>query len=325
MNGKITLTPDSPSLDARDLDQLIALWLEDLAGAVAAETHAGYSWKIQHFRDWWTLEGPKAGWILQQRDVERFARDLEEKPSARNGAKVLSYHTRNDVHRRLRQMFRWAYQNGYTAGIDYSHWVPAAVGSPPDRKAIGVKELARLIRAAERSYTPTRDKAIMAVLIGTGMRRSECAGLRAENIQFAADGSGVAEIMGKRTKANKLGKRQVAFDAHAGAYLKEWLDTANIRFGPIWRGPGGRPLTPQGLYKVVKKIIAAAGLEGALDGCHDLRRAFATYLARQVESATDADVLRRQMGHTSYSMTAHYSLLDAEDLRQRLRSPMSAL
>ena len=63
-----------------------------------------------------------------------------------------------------------------------------------------------------------------------------------------------------------------------------------------------------------------------MKGLHDLRRAFATLLARTArDNLIDGDLIRRQMGHTTYRMTSQYSLLDVEDIRGSLRSPMSMM
>ena len=57
--------------------------------------------------------------------------------------------------------------------------------------------------------------------------------------------------------------------------------------------------------------------------CHDLRRAFTTYYARNRRGSDSADRLRRQLGHASYNQTADYALLDVDDIRKDLISPVS--
>jgi integrase/recombinase XerC len=312
------LTPGRPSLYARDLGRLITLYLEDLDGAVQPATVDGYGYKLAYVLGWWAAYGPAHDWQLTQRSLEEFERWLRTQRTRRGGS--LSYHSRNDILRRLRQLFRWAAHNEYVER-DYGRWVPEAWGAPPLRKAADVSELRRLFDAAARQPMAARETAILAVLIGTGMRRSECASLRIEQIRLYADGSGTATVCGKRTRANASGERTVAFDAACGVYVRRLLDLEGRGSGPLFVGRQG-PLTAQGIYKVVKRCIRQAGLDASLIACHDLRRAFATLIARQAQNEGDSDRLRRQLGHASYRMTAHYTLLDADDIRASLVSPL---
>lgn len=317
--ASINLTPPEPALDARHLDDLIVLWLE--TGVSAADTASGYAYKVRYFRDWWSAVGPARDWTLRRRDLEAFAAYLETVTS-RTG-QPLSYHTRNDVLRRLRQMFRWALARGYTEGRDYTPWVPRADGEPPPRQAASMEDLAALFDAAGESPNPARDRTILAVLIGTGIRRGECASIQVEDIRIYADKSGVMTVTGKRTRANRTGRRSVAFDAETGAYLTAYLDLTKLEKGPLFRGASGKALTTQSIYRTVKRCAEAAGLGDQIQGCHDLRRAFATHFARMFKGEGYGDLLRRQMGHKTYRMTSQYSLLDADDIRDSLKSPLS--
>ena len=261
--------------------------------------------------------------VEPRKDLEEFERTLRAVPS-RYGT-PLTYNSRNDVLRRLSAMFRWAHREGYTDTADYSAWVPDADGSPPLRQAVDLDALRALFAAAGRSAYPARDRAILAVFIGTGVRRGECASLAVADLQFYADGSGVARVHGKRTRANRTGERHVAFDAVTGNQLWTYIQASGLTAGPLWIGPKG-PLTEQGVYKVVKRCIREAGLDVRMSGPHDLRRTFATLLARSArDQMIDGDLIRRQMGHTTYRMTSQYSLLDVEDIRGSLHSPMSMM
>lgn len=320
--GRINLAPDEPALDARQLDALIGLWLDDCRSRLAAETVEGYGYKIAYFREWWARAGPERDWRLRRRNLAEFERELQTTPS-RHG-EPLSFNSRRDVLRRLTGVFKWAFREGYTE-TDYSAWVPEADGEPPIRQAAALPQLRKLFDAAADSSYAVRDRAILAVLIGTGMRRGECASLRVEDLRLYADGSGVATVRGKRTKGNRTGERLVAFDAATGRYLTAYLDVSGLARGPLWPGPKG-PLTPQGVYRVVKRCVRLAGLEGVIAGPHDLRRTFATTLARYAkDSQLDGDRLRRQMGHATYRMTSQYSLLDVDDIRDSLRSPLAMM
>lgn len=318
-NGKINLHIEEPYLEAEQLSELIRLWILDVDRRCTSLTTDGYACKVVYFVRWWQEVGPSREFRLREVDLQAFERWLRSQKGRHN--KPLMYHTRKDILRRLREALRWGWRKGYVNN-DYSAWVPAADGEPPARKAASIEQLAQLFRAASETHFPQRDRAILAVLIGTGIRRGECVSLRVENIEFLADGSGYALITGKRTRANKSGIRRIAFDAATGSYLQTYIDFLGLSSGPLWLGAQG-PLKVVGIYKVVKQCLAKAGLSSQFQGCHDLRRTFATLLARQAQSDVDSDRLRRQMGHTTYRMTSEYTLLDVEDVRESLHSPMS--
>ena len=326
MNYQIKLTQPDPALDGRHLEELIDLWLEDVAQSTAATTAAGYRQKTDRFVQWWRETGPAVDWQITRRRLAEFGRHLATAPQKRTG-RPASYNQQNDVIRRLRQMFRWAYERGYTA-IDHGPWLPSPQGEPPKRQAAKLADLRRLLDAAGQSSHPERDRALLAVLIGTGARRAEAASIQIESIQIAADGSGTAEITGKRTKANKDGKRQIAFDRSTGRYIAELLDHDRRSAGPLFSQDDGRAMGNQAVHRAVKRAIERAGLEDRIVGCHDLRRAFATHLARQAaggDSTLSADLIRRQMGHTFYAMTGRYTLIDVEDIRESMISPLAMM
>jgi integrase len=316
--ASINLDPPEPTLYAKALDALIELWLDAALNSASPETVKGYRYKIAYFRRWWAEVGPAVQWQLTKRlliEFELWLRTVE-------GDRVtkLSYHSRNDVMRRVAAMFTWAAQNEYTAR-DYGDWLPVVTGSPPKRRAARLDELERLFEVA-RTY---RDRCILALLIGTGIRRSECASLQVEMVRLYADGSGVATVIGKRTRANKTGEREVAIDIATGYHVRLHLDFCRYPDGPLFRSHYGtrigKALRPQGIYNVVKRCLRRAGLHHIV-GPHDLRRAFATHMARLHRDETHADLLRRQMGHSSYKMTATYTLLEIEDIRDDFVSPL---
>ena len=101
-----------------------------------------------------------------------------------------------------------------------------------------------------------RDRALLAVLIGTGVRRAECASINVEDVQLDADLSGVIRVRAKRVKGREIHERLVAFDRYAGKHIAFWLDVYNVTRGPLF--PSQRHdqerLTAQGVYKIVKGL-----------------------------------------------------------------------
>lgn len=331
--GTIRLNRSEPTLDARDLDLLIRQWLDDRQENTLPVTAAGYADKIGYFRRWWADVGPPQNWILRRRDLLRFREYLEAYPSG-----PLAYHTQKDILRRLRQMFKWADDEEITPDRNYAAWVPAPRGSAPLRVAATVESLQRLVDAVKaQAFNPDcdgvveRDLAIIAMLLGTGVRRTECAALDIEDIQIDASHAGVAIVRkAKRVKGREVQQRVVAFDQPTGAYLCDWLDVTKRTRGPLFvsfsdRSRGQR-LTPVGIWKIVSKHVAAAGIKDQiLRPCHDLRVAFATCWERNRKGQAYDNLLSRQLGHSNYRMTTHYVRVDADDLRQEIISPFAIM
>ena len=323
----INLAPPQATLDGRNLPDLIAAWLtaQRARSDLTRATVDGYADKLAWFTDWWQSVGPWCGWELSEPSLHDFAAWLERTPSATGHPPA--YNTRNDILRRLKQMFRWAFRRGYT-DRDFSPWVPAPNGSAPLRARVGLEELAALMAAAGRSACPVRDRALLALFIGTGVRRAEAVGLDVADLRMDADLSGAATVrLAKRVRGRDVRGRVVAFDGWTGNYLVKLLDTYPAATGPLFRVPeGDARIGPQAAYRIVRRAITRAGLTGKLQGPHDLRRHFATYAALGVQTdPLAARLLSRQLGHAQFSMTDRYVLHDAEDLRAIAHSPLAGV
>lgn len=317
---QIVLDPEEDYLDARNLFQLIDRWY--VALDVEPITLTGYKDKMIYFVGWWSDVGPKHDWRLTKSLLEAFERHLRSVNSGRY-KEPLSHNTRHAIIRAVRMMFRWAWTSNRTVK-NFGDWLPWPEGSAPTRKAVTAEQLAKLMATALSSRYPIRDQAILAFFIGTGCRLQEVAGLAVEDVQLLADGAGTALVTGKRTKANPSGERAVAFDAATGKYLLRYLDQMQLVDGPLWRNERNTQFIAPGIYQMVQRTVKRAGLSGRIRGCHDLRRAFATILGlMHQDSPAWADMIRRQLGHKHYAMTAHYTLMDVDDIRDRITSPLA--
>ena len=341
--GKINRNPDKPSFNLFDYQWLIDAWLKDRARHVSDNTVRGYSQKIHYFQAWWGDAGEKHDWLISESLFEEFEAWLRVTYRTWRKEK-LAYNTRYDAIRRVREMFKWAYEQEIIS-VNLSKWVYMAEGSPPVRKAATPEQLQLLIDAAQRTGWPERSLAILALLLGAGLRRKESiandddagdehavderdlSGLLIENIVFHAGNAGILTVVGKKTKANPTGLRQVAFDAQVGTCLIAYLDNLGDSSGPLLRNARfrDRPLGHKGVYNTVKEMVALAGLEGTIDACHQLRRNYSHYWMKSAEGVQSADFLRRNLGHKNFSQTTEYTMLDATDIMEHAHSPLSML
>jgi len=320
---RINLQPKEQQLEGTTLLVLIDQWLDDLRLRLPASTVDGYAVKLGYFVHWWNIHAESYGWTVTRGTLQQFNRWLTDTAVTKHG-EPLSYHTRNDVLRRLRQLLRWAKRTG-RIGADLSDWVPPVEGSAPLRVAPDLQAVERLVEVAQLSGP--RDMALLAVFLGTGIRRAEASGLDVTDVVMHADLSGTLMIRhAKRVRNRVVQARQVVFDSATGYYLAQWLDhlpPAGPLFPSTHPGREGERLTPEGVYKVVRRLVDDAGLSDLIQGPHDLRRLFATTFSRHRKGADYASLLSRQLGHSAYSMTAHYVLADTSDIKEALVTPLS--
>lgn len=151
------------------------------------------------------------------------------------------------------------------------------------------------------SLADVRDRAILAVLLGCGLRRSEAANLTWEHIQQRDGRWVILDLIGKRGRV-----RTVPMPSWCKKQLDEWaLCVAPARgrvFMPIDKAGNvvGDHVSAQSIYNVVEKRVEAAGLDIAP---HDLRRTFAK-LAHKGKSPIEQ--IQLSLGHASLKTTELY-------------------
>lgn len=307
------LDPPEPALNGRRLSAIITKWLETKRPKLTKETADNYEDATNHFLKWWQRNGETWQWAITRATFDAFATDLEKGP--------LSYNARKDAHRRLRSALKWAFTNGVTPGFNFGELIPPARGSAPLRVIGTLEQIEAMMVEATRRPNPARDTALLAFLFGTGVRRTECARIRIEDIQILADDSGTATISAKKINGRDVQARAIAFERDTGYFLRRWMDVRAVREGPLWPAARGDALTAQGIYKVFRTVAEKAGVRARFHGPHDARRAFRTYFDRMLPGEGYGALANRQLGWSPTSpMPMIYSLQDAEQVRLTLTS-----
>ena len=147
-----------------------------------------------------------------------------------------------------------------------------------------------------------RDRALLAVLIGCGLRRAEAAGLTFDHVQ-QRDGRWVlVDLIGKRDKI-----RSIPMPNWAKAAIDEWRRTSGVSDGLVFRAINkgdrvvGDGITPQAIYNIIVGYAGALEKKGVAP--HDLRRTFAK-LAHKGGAAIDQ--IQLSLGHESIQTTEEY-------------------
>jgi site-specific recombinase XerD len=143
-----------------------------------------------------------------------------------------------------------------------------------------------------------RDRAILAVLLGCALRRSELAGLTVEHIQ-QRDGRWVfADLVGKGGRV-----RTVAVPAWVKVTIDQWAEAAGIESGRLWRSinRGGRVWGDGLTEKVIWQVVEQYAADGVAP--HVLRRTSAK-LCRA--GGGELEQIQMLLGHASVQTTERY-------------------
>ncbi|MDZ4673879.1 MAG: site-specific tyrosine recombinase XerD [Gemmatimonadota bacterium] len=154
-----------------------------------------------------------------------------------------------------------------------------------------------------------RDRALLELGYGAGLRVSELCGLRLSDLIL---GDGLIRVMGKGGKERlvPVGRKVVGT---LGIYLnglRTELDRGQTA-GCVLLNARGRPLSRVGAWGIVKQCAAAARIERPVSP-HTLRHSFATHL---LEGGADLRAVQEMLGHADLSTTQIYTHVDRDYLR----------
>lgn len=195
-----------------------------------------------------------------------------------------------------------------------------------DKKILPVltqEEIARLYDACKQSprkYTEVRDRAIVSVLIDSGLRASEICSLKIGSVQLKDYTDPHINITGKGNKEREPGLGQRArLDLHRfiqkyrrGAKPDEFVFLSFKR----------KPMTRTEIYQIINKLKCLAGIEKD-GGPHMLRRTFATIY---MDNGGDIYDLQELMGHENITTTEGYiQNVRQRQARRRSRSVLDSL
>jgi len=156
-----------------------------------------------------------------------------------------------------------------------------------------------------------RDKAILELLFSTGMRVSELANLKIDQVNLSRD---EFTVRGKGDKLRVVFLSDRAKDA-LKTYLEKRRDPSPFLFVSHDRAKGGReesgPLTPRSIERSVAFYAKAAGVTKRITP-HTLRHTFATDLLR---GGADIRAVQSMLGHASITTTQIYTHVTNKQLK----------
>lgn len=156
-----------------------------------------------------------------------------------------------------------------------------------------------LLKKPDSSLRGKRDRGILALLIGCGLRRAELVSLTVGHLQ-QRDGRWV--LLDLRGKGNRV--RTIPVPSWAYSAVADWLSASGVADGHLFRslakGQMGQALSTQAIADIVHEYSAAVGHPVAP---HDLRRTFAKLC---YTSGAKIDQIQKSLGHSSITVTERY-------------------
>ena len=271
---------------------------------LSPNTIAAYERDLRQFAEWTGRGGVTDVGDVDRRLVRRYLAYLGQRNYARRSiARKASA---------LRSMLGWAVSHDIVRAN-----VADELSSPkldrPLPKVLKAREAGALCELPPGDEPAgVRDRAVIELLYGSGLRVSELCGLDVDDVDLA---SGSVTVLGKGRK-----QRQVPMTEPSRQALSDYLETARRAL----LGRSEHPPEPQALFinsragrlgvrsvrAALEKYVTAEG--GAGVAPHDLRHSFATHL---LDGGADLRAVQELLGHENLATTQIYTHVSTERLR----------
>lgn len=236
--------------------------------------------------------------------LRNFVRELHETGIAvRSQARIISG---------VKSFFRFLLTENY---IDEN---PAILLEAPQKgkhlpEVLSVEEIDGMISAIDYTKNEAnRNRAIIEVLYGCGLRVSELTDLEIGKIYFE---EGFVVVRGKGNKERVVPMSDVATEC-----IKDYLEDRSMlpvkpgEEGYLFLNRNGHRLTRQMIFTIVKQLAKDSGVKKNISP-HTLRHSFATHL---LEGGANLRAIQQMLGHESISTTEIYLHIDRSRLREEI-------
>ena len=264
---------------------------------LSARTRAAYGRDLEQYRADLTRQGVNDPAEASEHHVRAFIARLHRKGlGGRSIQRVLSA---------IRGYYRWLLREGRA-----SHNPASAVRAPKSPRklpqTLDTDAVTRLLDFAADTPLAIRDKAIMELFYSSGLRLSELASLRWDQVDIA---SGLLTVTGKGNKT-----RMVPVGSYAADALKAWQKVRGNYAGYdepcIFVSQRGKPISVRTIQARVRHWARRQGIPQQVYP-HLLRHSFASHV---LESSGDLRAVQELLGHADISTTQVYTHLDFQHL-----------
>lgn len=280
------------------------VWLDSLS-RVAPSTRAVYERDMRALIAWFEAAGAAAPEQVTRRGLRMYLAELHSSGYARRTtARKASV---------IRRYFAWACRTDRLAA-DPSAALSAPRGAATLPAVLSAAELDGLFEgstaaqaaAAARPEIEMRDRAIVELLYGSGLRVSELCGLRHEDLSGPADS---ITVWGKGAK-----QRRVPISDPAAAALQAWISRGRPKMvteaspdDRVFLNRRGKALSPRD----VRRLLDQRSLSPTHP--HALRHTFATHL---LDGGADLRSVQELLGHADLTTTQVYTRVSRERMRE---------
>jgi integrase/recombinase XerD len=208
----------------------------------------------------------------------------------------------------MRSFYRWLLREHHVEN-DPSHEIEGPRLSRRLPRVLTEAEVQQLLESCGGHTPPeTRDRALLEIAYGAGLRVSELVGLGNEDVDFRESW---IRVRGKGSK-----ERLVPLGGPARDALRRYTSQGRFELlgrradpGKMFLNARGGALSRMGFWLILRKRAARAGLEPARVHPHLLRHSFATHLLR---GGASLRVVQELLGHSDLSTTEIYTAVDRE-------------
>ena len=173
-------------------------------------------------------------------------------------------------------------------------------------RALTVEEVDLLLDITLNTPFDYRNKAMLELMYGAGLRVSELVSLTLNQIDLE---NGLIRIMGKGRK-----EREIPIGEYGVYYLKLYLEYRGMLIknhrteDALFLNNHGKQITRQGFFKILKQLLLDKGLNPDVSP-HTLRHSFATHL---LSHGADLRSIQEMLGHSDISTTKIYTHVSDE-------------
>lgn len=269
---------------------------------MSLNTYNSYSSDVREFASWLAPESG-SGITLEKTTGENIRQYISSRID-QDGGPVITGRTQARILSSLRSFFGWLQTEGIITenpcdGIDapkIGRYLPAV---------LSVDEVNDIMNSVDQSkWGGVRDRAILELLYGCGLRVSEVSDVRISNVYLQEK---FVRIVGKGNKERVVPMGDPAAEAIT-AYLAVRPEPAGADSEDIlFLNKSGRQLSRISVFNMVKKQAMLAGITKEISP-HTFRHSFATHL---IEGGADLRVVQEMLGHESILTTEIYTHLDS--------------
>lgn len=273
-----------------------------LERGMSLNTYNSYSSDVREFASW-LASGSGPGITLEKTAGENIRQYISSRID-QDGGQVITGRTQARILSSLRSFFGWLQTEGIITenpcdGIDapkIGRYLPAV---------LSVDEVNDIMNSVDQSkWGGVRDRAILELLYGCGLRVSEVSDVRISNVYLQEK---FVRIVGKGNKERVVPMGDPAAEA-VTAYLAVRPEPADSDSEDIlFLNRSGRQLSRISVFNMVKKQAMLAGITKEISP-HTFRHSFATHL---IEGGADLRVVQEMLGHESILTTEIYTHLDS--------------